>query len=103
MDAIRRRPFGQSRVSLGVHLRLRRHQELALTEIDQRTLGRRVGPPQPLEHNARRVGAAFGEELTADHLEQIAADERILGALDEPCVFALGVIAAARPDGIGGR
>src|SRR5260370_35679306 len=54
---------------------------------------------QPLEHCARCVGAALGEELRTDHFEQIAADERPLGALDELGVVALGVVAAARLGG----
>ena len=37
--------------------------------------------------------------MRADHLEQIAADERLFGALDELGVFALRVVAAARLDG----
>ena len=49
------------------------HEDVA--EVDQRPVGRRVGLAQPLEHRARWVGAAFGEELRADHLKQIAEME----------------------------
>ena len=54
---------------------------------------------QPLKDGARRVGAGIGEKLAGNHLEQIAADKGLLGALDERRIFARPVVAFARPDG----
>ncbi len=71
-------------------------QKLAVAEIDQRAIRRRVGVAQPLEDDARQIGAAIGEKLARNHLEQIAADEGLLGAFDERGVFAGAVVAFGR-------
>src|SRR4051794_16796323 len=46
-----------------VHFRRRRNEKLALSEIDQRAVGRRIGPTQPSKDNTPRAsapGAATG-------------------------------------------
>ena len=83
-------------------------QELALAEIDQRAVGRRVGLAQPMEDHARRVGAGIREELPGDDLEEIAAHKGSLGAADQRGIFARLVVALgggvpAQCRAVGGR
>ena len=79
-----------------IHFGRRRNQKLALSEIDQRPVRRRIGPPQPAKDEARRVRAAGREKLAADDLEQIAAHEGLLRAAHQRGVFARPVIAFRR-------
>ena len=65
-------------------------QELAVAEIDQRAVGRRVGLPQPLEDDARRVGARRREQLPEHDLEQIAADEGFLARCSTSAAYSPG-------------
>ena len=76
-------------------------QELALAEIDQRAIGRRIDPAQPLEHFRRRALAGLGEQLPRHRLEQIAARERGARRLDGGLIFAGRVIGKTLPRRLG--
>src|SRR5205814_2864927 len=79
-----------------IHLRRSGNQELALAKVDQRAIRRRVRLTQAVENRARRIRAARREQLAADDLEQIAADEGFLRLSDEAGIFARAVIAVRR-------
>ena len=79
-----------------VHLRRGGDQELAASQVHQRTIGCRVAGAQALEHRGRRVRAGFGEELAQHHLEQVAPAKRLLGASDRARIGTRPMVVAAR-------
>src|SRR5439155_9523989 len=79
-----------------VHLGRGRDEKFALAEIYQRAIGRGVGAAQPVEDEARAVGARCRQELAGDYLEEIAANKRLLRAAHQRGVFAGAVVAFGR-------
>src|SRR5207248_656923 len=58
-------------------------QKLALAEVDQCAVGRRIGLAQAVKDDARRVGAKIGEELPGYDLEQVPALKGRPGPFDQ--------------------
>src|SRR5713101_8072437 len=50
-----------------------------------------------MKYDTGRVHAGIGEELTDNDLEQIPANKRCLGALDQGSIFTRAVVALDRP------
>ena len=72
------------------------NQKLALAQIDQRAIGRRVGLAQPLEDDARRVGAGAANNCPGTTSNRSPRTKASLARLDERGIFARGVVALAR-------
>src|SRR5262249_34548956 len=75
------------------------NEEFALSEVDQRTVGRRIGPPQAAEDHTRRISTRIGEQLPDHDLKQIAACEGRSRSLDQCGILTRTVVALARSGG----